>query len=295
MKILLLCLLVINSHLGYASYLSAYGGFHLSQHQYLPDSANLSTPYVGMRFDSTEFRRRPTGWLARGVGAQISQGQSYQQLRGQVPVFHWTKLQGLWFDYEYIKQTLESDLIESAIFLGQDGTTTAIPANSNVSSDHQISRMALYWYESSKQVGPINYLGLYQSTEITPATSTLTGTNATLFDSEFRGYGLILGRKKDTRGLNFQWTLRLAQLDSNFSNDVTGHRALSEKESTVYQLDMDMAWHYRLYLAPYWYLVPELRIRFSAMTQTTMEPLQVEHDAFTLFESQTAIHLQKRF
>ena len=295
MRSLLLFLLVITSQYGHGRYLSAYSGFHFSQHQYLVEDATLTTPYVGARLDSTHFRRKGQGWFSRGVAAQFSQGQNYQQFDGQIPFFQWTKHQGIWLDYFYSKQSLEADLAESAIFLGEDGTTTSIAAGSNVTTDFQISRLSIYWYESTQYAGPINYLGVFQTTEITPAASTLTGTNASIFDGSFTGFGLTMGRKKDTRGLNFQWRLRLAQLNSDFSDNVTGHRALSTEESTVYQLAMDLNWHYRYYLAPYWYLVPEIRVNFSTSLQTTMDPQQVDHDAFIFIGTQSLISLQKRF
>lgn len=295
MKCLQLFLLVIASSQSIGSYLSAYSGLHIGQHQYLKDTASLNTPYVGLRLDGTQHRHKDSGWLARGLAADFKQGQGLQRFQGQLPLFHWTKTHGLWVEYQYSQQSLEATLSESAIFLGKDGTTTSIAADANVSSDLQQSTLSLYWYEASKQIGPINYLGVFQTTQLTPAASTLTGTNASLFDGRFSGFGLILGRKKDTRGLSFQWHMGLSQLDSDFSNEVTGHRSASQSESTVYQLDLNFGWQYRYYLAPYWYLVPKVKLRVTTTMQTTMDPQQVDHDTFLYLDSQTEVSLQKRF
>jgi len=87
----------------------------------------------------------------------------------------------------------------------------------------------------------------------------------------------------------------LSQLDSDFSNEVTGHRSASQSESTVYQLDLNFGWQYRYYLAPYWYLVPKVKLRVTTTMQTTMDPQQVDHDTFLYLDSQTEVSLQKRF
>lgn len=276
-------------------YLSAYSGFHMGQQRYLGEAASLNTLYYGARLDSTHWRRKARGWLARGGALDVLQGQGVLQIHGQLPVFQWDKLNGLWLDYELNQYTLEATLSESSIFLANNGDTTSITADSSVSIDHQVSKLAVYWYEKTQTSSPINYIGGFYQTEVSPASSTITGTNASLFDGTFNGFGLTLGRKRDKRGFNFQWTLNMAQLDSDFSNDVTAHRAASKSESTIYQLGINLNWHYRYYLAPYWYLVPEVKVGFSAATQTTAAPEQVDHDALVQYQTQSQISLQKRF
>lgn len=286
---------LFHGHSCHARYLSAHSGLHLSNHQYLGDEAQLSSPVYGVRFDSTLWRRSEKGWLARGAAIEVSQGQNYLKFQGQVPIFHWHKRNGIWLDYQFHQQTLEATLSESAIFLANNGSATSVAANSNVSVDHQISQLAFYWYEKSRTSSPINFIGGVYQTETSPARSTITGTNASLFDGTFTGFGLTLGRKQDERGLNFQWTLNMTQLDSDFSNDITAHRQASKAESTAYQLGLHLNWHYRYYLAPYWYLVPQLKILFTAATQTAMDPVQLDHDPLIQYQTQTLIHLQKRF
>ncbi len=76
---------------------------------------------------------------------------------------------------------------------------------------------------------------------------------------------------------------------------VTNHRAASESESTAYKLGLDLNWHYRYYLSPYWYLVPEVKLGLNMLTQTQFEPVEIEHRPFVFIESAAWISLQKRF
>ncbi len=100
---------------------------------------------------------------------------------------------------------------------------------------------------------------------------------------------------KDDRGLNFQWRLNVASLDSHFSNDATGHRLLAKQESSVYKVAITLSWHYRYYLSPYWYLAPQVQYRASYLTQSELEPVDVEHSSFLYTHTQSTISLRRHF
>ena len=162
-------------------------------------------------------------------------------------------------------------------------------------SERVLQRYSLYWYESLQQEGPINRAALLYQIENSPAASTLSNNSASLFDGTFSGFGFSLGRIKDDKGLSFQWKAYFSRLDSSFSNDSTRHRSLNASESEVYQLAGELHWHYRYRLAPYWYLVPNVKVEFSVLMQSTSEPVDVDHKSLVYSQTSSWLSLQKRF
>ena len=278
-----------------AEYLSLVSGLQYGQHGYLTDAGTLNTQVYGAKLDLSDWRRQQKGWLSRGFSAEYLQGENYSQIKGRLPLYHWHKHQGLWLEIKQLSQNMEVVLSADETLLSDSGQTTSLLTGTKISAGQLINQYDLFWYEAISYKAPVNLIGLFYYSEASPASSTINGSSATIFDGVFTGIGLILGRIKDDRGLNFQWRLNLAKLDMSFSDSVTNHRAASKSESTAYKLGLDLSWHYRYYLSPYWYLVPEVKLGLNMLTQTQFEPVEIEYRPFVFIESAAWLSLQKRF
>ncbi len=285
----------LHASLSSSEYLSLSSGYQYGQHGYLSDTGQLNTRLNGVKMDTSEWRREQTGWMARGASIEWQQGIDYTYFNGTIPIYHWHKLQGLWFEVKKQNQYLEVELSSDQTLLTNSGASTELSSGSQLSTEHTINQYSVYWYEAIQYKAPINIIGLFYYAEASPASSTITDSTATLFNGQFTGYGLTIGRIKDIRGLNFEWRLNLAQLDTSFSDSSTGHRAASAAESTAYKFGLDMNWHYRYYLAPYWYLVPYVKISINSLFQTQSTPSVIEFEALNYTEARSWISLQRRF
>lgn len=290
---LIICLIFSQS--AGAEYLSALAGYQQSEHSYLTDTSDQKGNIYGATLDTLLWRRKSVGWLARGPKAEIKQATGFLSISGLLPVYQWHKHQGTWLEMNWSKQEFQTQLDEAQTFLGNDDTSTSLAPGSIINTEHQLQRLQFYWYESAMQIGALNLFGINYTQQTTPAASVISNTNATLFDGKFSGMGLVFGRMKDSRGLNFQWRFNMAKLESNFSNDITQHQTLASAESSVFRVALMLRWHYRYYLAPYWYLVPNLQYDFNAIMQSHSQPQQIEHDVFTYSNLQTWISLRRYF
>ncbi len=276
-------------------YLAAFSGYQTSEHAYLGDDSNLQGLVNGASLDLRAWRRRSNGWLSRGPKVAFKQGAGTFSSESHVSIYQWRKHQGIWLSTLSQQQTLQTELSQEHIFLDNAGTANILGVGTLIKNQRSVQRTQLYWHESSDNIGPLNLLGVFNLQESTPVSGRLSNTNASLFEGQFSGFGLILGRLKDKRGVNFQWQLSLAQLNSDFSNAATSHRTIAPKESSVYQLGVNLSWHYRHYLAPYWYLVPQFNVQHSSLIQTTSNPQTVQHDAFRYLQIQSFISLRRYF
>ncbi len=270
-------------------------GYHQTDHQYLDDTSSQEGQILGASLDFQHWRRKDIGWHARGPSIQVNQAANFINLNAQLPLYQWQKHHGSWLSIEWQQQDLQTQLSEPHIFLDNDGTSTSLPQDSIISSTRQFQRIQIYWHESTRYESTINVAGFSYSRELSPVNSELSSTNASLFEGEFTGLGIVLGRIKNDRGLNFQWRLNVASLDTNFSDSATQHRLLAKQESAVYKLALRLSWHYRYYLAPYWYVVPQLQYQFSYLTQSELAPVNVEHSSFTYTQIQSTISIQHHF
>ncbi|MEH6346294.1 MAG: hypothetical protein V7785_14470 [Bermanella sp.] len=290
---LILCLIFSQSVV--AEYLSVLVGYQQSEHSYLTDTSDQKGNIYGASLDTLLWRRKSVGWLARGPKAEIRQATGFLAISSQIPVYQWHKHQGTWLEINWSKQQFQTQLDEAQTFLGNDDSSTSLGSGSIINTEHQLQRLQFYWYESAKQIGALNMFGINYTQETTPAASVISSTTATLFDGKFSGMGLVFGRMKDNRGLNFQWRFNMAKLESNFSNDVTQHQTLASAESSVFRAALMLRWHYRYYLVPYWYLVPNLQYNFNVIMQSHSQPQQIEHEVFTYSNLQTWVSLRRYF
>lgn len=278
-----------------AQYLSISSGYYNAQHGYLSDAASISTLSYGGKVDLTDWKRQQRGWFARGFAAQYIQGANYSNMSGKLPIYHWNQQQSIWFAASGQSQNMSIEVSSAQTLLSNSGNSTAITAGSRILAQHNINHIELYWHEATQYQSPINLIGLFYYSETSPASSTITSNSASIFDGHFNGFGLTMGRIKDHRGLNFQWRLILAELDMSFSDAVTNHRSVSKAESTAYKIGLDLNWHYRYYLAPYWYLVPQLKLGINSALQTQVDPSTIEYRPLIHLDSFTSISLQRRF
>ncbi len=278
-----------------AGSLAISSGYQTSEHQYLDDTSTQKGVMFGAALDFHHWRRKDIGWLARGPAFKISQSPGMLAVSGQLPLYQWHKHQGSWLEIEWRSQELQTQLSDPQIFLGNDGVPVSLTQDSLIGTTRQFQRLQIYWHESTRHENIINLAGFTYSRESSPAISELSSTNANIFEGRFEGSGVMLGRMKDDRGLNFQWRLNVASLDSHFSNDATGHRLLAKQESSVYKVAITLSWHYRYYLSPYWYLAPQVQYRASYLTQSELEPVDVEHSSFLYTHTQSTISLRRHF
>lgn len=275
--------------------LTLTAGYQSQQQSYLTEVSSLQEAYLGIAVDLQHWRITSQGWFARGPKLTFIQSPLMLRAQLDLPLFQFNKHQGLWLASRYQQAQLSTIADNSHIFLGNNGQSTAITANDEVLSQHQLQTYKMYWYESSLHIGAVNQIGLLYHHETSPAASTISNTNADWFDGTWTGWGLWLGRARDFQGVNFQWHVTLAQLDSTFSPSVTNNAGLSKNESQGYGLTIQANWHYRYYLAPYWYLVPSAGIQNRVFFQKERDPQQIKHDPYQQIELHTAIQLQKRF
>ena len=278
-----------------AEFMGAYHGIHQLEQQYTQDTATSQEEANGITLNAQSYRHQPTGWIARGPSIRIQQSPNHLDIDTHIPIYQFHLHQGLWFQFEWQENAFETQLSSSQVYLDENGTAQSIAADSDVIFERSFQRGQMYWYESVKQEGPINTVGLFYSVETSPASVDISSTNASLFDGRFSGFGFSFGRIKDDKGLNFQWRLNLAQLDTDFSNDATDHRALSSLESTVYQVQLSLDWHYRYYLSPYWYLVPSFHYQYSNILQTQLQPEFVEHESLRFTQVSGFIAIRRYF
>jgi len=285
-------------HFTHASSLEAYTGYQSSQHSYLEDSAKLTGLTYGAALNMQSHKlnvKRSNCWACRGPKGHILAGNQYLDLSADAHLYQITSKQGLWLQATRLSHTLQATLSSSETFLDNAGSSLSLNSGTKVDSERIFQRYSLYWYESLSHEGPINRVALFYQLENSPAASTLSNSSASLFDGSFSGFGFSLGRIKDDKGLNFQWRTYFAQLNSSFSNDTTNHRSLNASESEVFQLAGQLHWHYRYRLAPYWYLVPNIKVEFSVLMQGNSEPVDVEHKSLVYSQTSSWLSLQKRF
>lgn len=294
-QFLLLLLMLLPCSTLHAKSIGLSAGFENQQQNYLSDVSTLQEPYVGVTLDLQHWRVRTHGWLSRGPKLSIVQSAQSLRASADLPIYQFNEQHGLWFASQYRQTQFTTITDASHIFLGNNGQTTTITANDQILSQHQQQAYQLYWYESSILIGAINQIGLIYQHETSPAASGISNTNADWFDGVWSGWGILLGRVRDYKGLNFQWHATLTQLNSEFSNNITNNVVLSKTESQVYGLTFKASWHYRYYLAPYWYLVPRLGFSSGIIFQKEFDPQQVEHDPYRQTEWFSEIQLQKRF
>ena len=293
--LLLALITLLSSPAAKGEYLSVFSGYQLSEHSYLIDTSEQQSTMIGARIDTHDWRRKPIGWWARGIVAQVKQAPNFLSAHALIPIYQWHKHQGTWLEVNWSKQDFTTTLSDAQTFLGNDGTETALNANSTITTERQLQQIQFYWLESSKHIGPMNLFGISYSQETSPAASQISSSSASYFDGKFTGTGLIFGRNKDTRGLNFQWRLNIGKQESDFSNTITGHRALSTSQSQVFKVAFNLQWHYRYYLSPYWYLAPHLSVNFSNLLQRESDGLHLDHDSLVYSHFQSWLSVRRYF
>jgi hypothetical protein len=288
-------LVLLNTPFVHSEYISILSGYQYSKHSYLLDDATLSSTIYGAKLDLSDWRLKEQGIFSRGLKLSYKQGINFQQLDAQLPIYHWHKHQGIWLQVSQQTKNMKAVVLEDKIFLNNQNSSIALGAGSKILAEHSINQYGLFWHEAIQYKAPLNLIGIFYHSEASLAASNILTNNADLFDGLFTGFGLSVGRLSDERGANFQWKLNLAQLDLSFSDNATQHRSASKKESRAMLIDLEINWHYRYYLAPYWYLVPQIKVGFSTIFQTEENPESIEFKALNQLNTSSFISLQRRF
>lgn len=295
MKWTLFLLLWLPFSASYCEYLALTSSNLKQQHNFIGENITLEQLAYGAELNLQSLRYERTGWFARGPKLQYTSSQDSLTFNGQMNIYQSHLHQGFWLEINWQDSQFRTEINQDLIYLNESGTAISLLSGDTINSKRASRFTQLYWFESLKDEGPINTAGLFYSTESNPTASSITSTNADVFDGNFNGFGFTIGRIKDDRGLNFQWRMNAAQYDTNFSDDVTNHRALSSQESKVYKLGIELNWHYRYYLGPYWYLVPSTHLQYHNIMQTQLNPEFVEHENLSYLEFAFGIALRRYF
>ncbi len=298
MQIKVLALLIwigFNSPYCTGEYLSIGGGMHAHRLNYLPDTSERNTEFAQLELDTTKWRRQPTGLLARGVGLKYQQGSQSQQLELQLPLYQWHPLHGLGLNVQQAQVTTASTVSETQSYLGDSGSPVDIAAGSSVASTWQLNRYQLYWRSDARHSGAANRAGVYWQRLTNPVEAELTNVTPTLFDLESEGFGFYVGRTEDDKGWNTSWQLLLGQQTNVYSDANTQSHQISESERRMILLEASVQWHYRYYLAPYWYLVPALGWQLQLLSQAKSASEQVEQKTLIYGQANVALSLRYYF
>lgn len=286
--------LYLSSYVHGIPYISADYGYYGSQHAYVTDEATQQSLMQRVDINLLSRRRQRTGFVARGPRLQWLQAQQLTQVSTTFPLYQWTPDHGAFFEYQYSQWQMDTSWSSNQLYLRDDGTPTNTGVgDSKIESEQTLWQ--LYWYEGVNQEGPINRVGISFLQQNIPASATISGITADLFDASFTGWGIQLGRIKHDRGLNFQWLLNIHNVQTDFSDAVTQHRQNAKNESEDLRLHLEMDWHYRYRIEPYWYWVPKLGSQLVYQTQSATDPQTLEHDAYTAFDWFFSLGLQITF
>jgi len=265
------------------------------QHNYLPDASQRNTGLALVALDTTKWRRQSEGIFARGVAVLWAQGNNASQLDAQLPLYHWHPLHGVWLGVHQTQVNAESTLGESQSYLGDGTSPVDIAADSTVTSTWQRSRYQVFWRSDARYTGAANQAGLYWQRLTSPVEAELTGFTPTLFDLESEGIGFFVGQHYDSRGWGFSWQLSLGMQTHLYSDSSTQSHSISESERRMLALEAQTRWQYRYYLAPYWYLVPQLGVQLQLLSQAKSDSQNLSQKELSYATVFTGISLRRYF
>ncbi|EAT13831.1 hypothetical protein HF888_10365 [Bermanella marisrubri] len=292
-SVLLLSLSLANAAHSTA-YIRLHYGYYGSQHAFVEDEATQQSIMQSIDINLLTWRRKRVGYLSRGPRLQWIQAEQLTQVSATLPIYQWTPDHGAYFEYRYSQWQLDTNWSTSRLYLQDNGTAVSTGIGESRIESEQ-TQWQLYWLEGVNQEGPINRVGLSYLQQNTPASAEISGVTADLYDADFTGWGIQLGRIKHDRGLNFQWLLDIYNLQTDFSNSVTQHRATARGESEDLRLNLQLDWHYRYRIEPYWYWVPKVGSQLTYQTQSDTNPQIVKHDAFTSVDWYASLGLEITF
>ncbi len=278
----------------HAESIAAGGGYTLYNHQYLEDTAQANVAISHILLNMSDWRWQDSGWLARGPKGFVSAGTNLLHYSGELPIYLWTLHEGLWIGVERREVDTRTTLSKDRIYLANDGSTLSLTKDTEISSVIEQQRIYGIWRNQSRYPGAINWGGLFREVITSPAAANIESVNAVWFDGEFTGRGVIIGREKDARGLNFQWHIQMGQFTGKFSDQQT-RPTINNRERTELHFGFQLGWHYRWYLSPYWYLVPSIQVSHSVLIQNNTNARSLNHHALNMLNLRSMFLLQRRF
>lgn len=274
-----------------SEFLGVGAGYGLYRLNYLPDTGELNAPHNQLEADITSWRRQPTGWLSRGPAVYWRQGSGVRVYEVRAAIFHWHNHHGVW----YLRQqaTVENKATLSSVsgYLGNSGSPVDLGAGSELTSNWEMSRDHVFWQSDARRRGVANQAGLYRQSQRAPVEAEIEGITPEIFDGETTGWGVYIGKHQDSKGFNFQWRAYLGQHVATFSDENPSAGSFSESERRQIQFEGKFSWHYRYYLAPYWYLTPHLswQLQLTLPSKSDTDNVTQKTLYYTEFESGVSI------
>lgn len=286
-------LLSVSSH---GEFLAAGSGYQLHLHTYLSDTSQSQTLTYEAEADLTHYRRSKAGPFARGPKGKVQQGLGFLSYEGQAPIYHWHHQHGVWVGYSKVSsEGLEAEIGKDRTYLANSGGTIDLTKGSPVTSASESSMLSVFWRSEARHRGVANMAGLYRHALTSPMTAEIENQSAEIFDGTLTGWGLMVGRHRDNKGFNFQWLFMLGQNQIKLSEDALPGSARSQSESRQHHMAFTLGWHYRYYLAPYWYVVPYVQQQVQLSWQSKSLPETIEHSPFLNSASSCGIQLRYYF
>ena len=291
--------LMIVTPLGYcagaSTYISLSSIYHSQTHTLLGQTANNDTLATQLEWNSQKERLKHSGWLARGVQMSFASSSQYASISANLPIYHVSPQNGFWLSVYNRVERFTATLETSRIYLDKEGNASSVTSGSALTADLISQGYEVYWKEDTLLPTLINEIGFVYQSQTTPIQVNLNSTNATLFDGQMTGWGIRLGKHLQPRGLSLDWDLAVLQLDTDFSNSVTEHRAVAPDESKCLWARFQLRGQYRHYITPYWYAAPFVGLDLQGYIQQTRDPNIVEQPTSTVTKWQAGLQLQKWF
>lgn len=279
----------------YAEYIGGGSGYGLYRLNYLPDTGEQNSLLIIAESDLTSWRRKGTGPVSRGPALTYLQGSGISHYNLSLPLYHWHIHHGIWYGREYRKTENLTALSTGQVYLGDTGSPVDLAAGSEITSIWEMTRNKLYWQSDVTRRGVANRAGIYWQTQTSPVEAEFEGITPEIFNGESQGYGLYLGKHQDNKGLNFQWSLHFGQHVATFSDRNTNSNGISESERRQIQFEGLAAWHYRYYLTPYWYLIPQLSWQTQLRLPSKSNSDNIKQKALIYTHFETGVTLRRYF
>jgi len=168
-------------------------------------------------------------------------------------------------------------------------------AGSEITSLWEMTRNRLFWQSDATRRGVANRAGVYWQNQTSPVEAQFETITPDVFNGESQGYGLYIGKHQDNKGWNFQWSLHFGQHVATFSEGNTNSASTGESERRQLQFEGVAAWHYRYYLTPYWYLIPQLTWQTQIRSPSKSNPDNLKQKSLIHTHVETGVTLRRYF
>ncbi|MGR6873638.1 hypothetical protein ACU6U9_15310 [Pseudomonas sp. HK3] len=131
---------ILHCHTSWAEFFGVYSGINQIQHQYLIDTADDKEQTYGASLDMQAYRKQPTGWMARGPKARAQQSTNHIDLDVHASLYQFHTHQGVWLEFEWQKNTLETVIGSNQIYIDESGLAQSLTSGDTVLLERQFLR-----------------------------------------------------------------------------------------------------------------------------------------------------------